>query len=133
MKSTAIPTDNYAAPYKGFGESVRTFFAKYAVFRGRASRSEYWWSVLFSSLVVLGAPLFAIALPGMFSEEGIITFMALATMALFLPTLAVSVRRLHDTGSSGWGLLVYFIPVIGPIIVVVWMVSKGKTERTKFD
>ena len=68
-----------------FSESVSTCFRKYATFEGRASRSEYWWFVLFSA--VLGA------IPALDAIAGIV---------LFIPGMAVCCRRLHDRGKSGW-------------------------------
>ncbi len=94
----------------GFGEAVRSGFAKYATFSGRASRSEYWWWWLFSVLVV-GAAVVLIVLGR--SSDGTSAIGAVgwvlyvvAVIGLIVPSLAVLVRRLHDTGRSGWW---YFI------------------------
>lgn len=81
-----------------FSESVKTCLRKYAIFRGTASRPEYWWFFLFNAL---GASIFR-GLGG----NGL---QGLWQLAMFLPGLSVAVRRLHDTGRSAWWLLTGFI------------------------
>jgi uncharacterized membrane protein YhaH (DUF805 family) len=99
--------------YVTFGEAVSDGFSKYATFNGRTSRSGYWWFYLFYVLVLVGASIVdaVIKIP-------ILT--ALAALALFLPTLAVLVRRLHDTDHSGWWVLISFIPLVGTIVLIVF-------------
>jgi uncharacterized membrane protein YhaH (DUF805 family) len=97
-----------------FAESVRTCLSKYVDFNGVASRSEFWWFFLFQILVVL-----------------VLSFVSqliadIAALALFLPSLAVAARRLHDTGRSGWWLLIGLIPVIGTIVLIVFWVQESK-------
>lgn len=82
-----------------FGESISTCFSKYVVFEGRASRSEYWWWFLFNLLVGFVAGF----IEGFMGLEAIVS--SLASLALFLPSLAVAVRRCHDTNHSGWWIL----------------------------
>lgn len=103
-----------------FGESISTCFSKYATFDGRASRSEYWWWFLFTFLGSAAA--------GIVNE----TASALFSLAVLLPSVAVGVRRLHDTDRSGWFLLLWVIPLIGWIILVVWAVQEGK-EPNRFS
>ncbi|MDK9702659.1 MAG: DUF805 domain-containing protein [Sulfuritalea sp.] len=103
-----------------FGESIRTCFSKYAEFGGRASRSEYWWWFLFNFLASMAT--------GIVSE----TLSALFSLGVLLPSLAVGVRRLHDTNRSGWFLLLWFIPIIGWIVLLVWAVQEGK-EPNRFS
>ncbi|MFT3850382.1 MAG: DUF805 domain-containing protein [Propionivibrio sp.] len=102
-----------------FAESISICFKKYATFEGRASRSEYWWFFLFTFL--------ASAAAGIVSE----TLSALFSLAVLLPSLAVGARRLHDTDRSGWFLLLWFIPVLGWIILVIWAIQDGK-EPNRF-
>lgn len=99
-----------------FQESIRVCFTKYADFSGRASRSEYWWYALFITLVQLGLPLIS---------EVVWLIFALATL---LPSIAVTARRLHDTNRSGWWQLLYFVPVIGVIVMIVFLVQDSKGE-----
>ncbi len=102
-----------------FGDSISTCFSKYAVFDGRASRSEFWWWVLFTFMVSLAT--------GMVSE----VLSALFSLSVLLPSLAVGARRLHDTDRSGWFLLLWLIPIIGWIILIVLVAQEGK-EPNRF-
>ena len=91
-----------------FIESIRTCFSKYADFNGCASRPEYWWLILFN--VVVSGVLYRtnVWLDSVF------------TLATFLPTIAVTARRLHDTNRSGWWQLLTFVPLIGWIVLIIW-------------
>jgi len=102
-----------------FGQSIKTCFSKYADFNGRASRSEYWWWVLFVFLVSGATGIVSESLSGIF------------TLAILLPYLAVGARRLHDTDRSGWLLLLNLIPLIGWIILIVFFIQEGK-EPNRF-
>jgi uncharacterized membrane protein YhaH (DUF805 family) len=109
-----------------FGQSIQTVFTKYAEFRGTASRSEFWWWILFSALV--SAALNAVAMPGWMSmwSNGIDDVnrtgsgvAALWSIAVLLPTLAVAVRRLRDA-EYAWGHMFWLLlPVAGLIILAV--------------
>lgn len=103
-----------------FGESIKVCFSKYADFTGRAVRSEFWWWTLFTFLVSLATGLLSEMVSGLFS------------LATILPSLAVGARRLHDTDRSGWWQLLWFIPVIGWIILLVWFIQEGK-EPNRFS
>lgn len=95
-----------------FGESIGTCFKKYATVEGRASRSEYWWFVLFSVIVQVAARIIGgEALAG------------LAVLALLLPGVGAGGRRLHDIGRSAWWLLVGLIPLIGLFVLIYWFVQ----------
>ena len=88
---------------------------KYAEFSGRARRKEYWMFALVSFLVSVG-----IAVLGMMVNAlNILTWVY--TLAVFIPSIAVGVRRLHDTGRSGWMGLLALIPLVGAIIVIVFL------------
>lgn len=100
-----------------FQESVRVCFSKYADFSGRASRSEYWWFVLFMILVSLGLSSISEVLGGIF---------ALATL---LPSISAATRRLHDTNRSGWWQLICLVPLIGWIVLVVFLAQDSTSEN----
>jgi uncharacterized membrane protein YhaH (DUF805 family) len=101
-------------------EATHRCLAKFVDFSGRAPRSEYWWFYL----TVMAA--FIIA--SLISE----TLGTLIILGLFLPNLAASVRRLHDTGKSGWWLLIGLIPIVGPILLIVWLASAGARQANVY-
>lgn len=105
----------------GFIESVKTVFSKYALFSGRARRSEYWYFATFtyvtSWILVL-----------LFDQWVDIAF----TIVTFVPYLAVGVRRLHDTGRSGWNLLWVVIPIIGAFMVLFFLAQDSKKGENQW-
>lgn len=105
-----------------FTEAIRSCFRQYVGFSGRAPRSEFWYFQLFAVLLGIGAAIL--------DPTGVIG--ALVSLALLLPSLAVSVRRLHDTNRSGWWILIALIPLIGIIILIVWWVSQGERQANRF-
>jgi uncharacterized membrane protein YhaH (DUF805 family) len=107
----------------GFSEAVRVaLIEKFATFNGRARRSEYWYFQLFAG-VVAGV---AMVLMGMNEDSlAVISLVSIVVLALFVPSLAVTVRRLHDTGRSGWFYLVALVPIVGGILVFIWTCSRG--------
>lgn len=123
-----------------FQESIKTCLGKYATFSGRASRSEYWYFFLFQLIVLVAANL----LDGMlgtrstFAGQGSVYIhsygyiYSLCGLLLLLPSLAASVRRLHDRDKSGWWLLITLLPLIGGIIFLVWIVQKGTDGQNRF-
>lgn len=96
-----------------FGEAVSDGLSKYATFSGRSSRSAYWWFYLFYILVFVGASIIDAAIKSP-------VMVGLAVLALFLPSLAVLVRRLHDIDRSGWWVLISFVPLVGTIVLIVF-------------
>lgn len=102
-----------------FATAVRTCLSKYVDFSGRARRSEYWYFFLFFMIVSFVAG-FIDGLLGMttFAGFGILSIVVL--LALLLPSLAVAVRRLHDTDRTGWWLLLGFIPFAGLVLLVFY-------------
>lgn len=92
---------------------------QYAVFSGRARRKEYWMFVLFSTIVSFILGLIDGAM-GTIPEEGSTGLLGgIYSLAIFIPSLAVGVRRLHDVGKSGWMLLLLFLPIIGWIWLLI--------------
>lgn len=114
-----------------FTTAIRTCFSKYVDFSGRARRSEYWYFALFNLL----ASFVALILDNLLGTDydtgssGLIG--TVLSLALFLPSLAVGVRRLHDTGRSGWWLLLWFVVIIGWIVLIVWLVKDGDNGENK--
>ncbi|MEY3018496.1 MAG: hypothetical protein RL336_1631 [Pseudomonadota bacterium] len=108
-----------------------TVLKKYFEFSGRARRAEYWYFTLFNVIfsIVLGV-IDAVIAAGNSSDIGVLG--GLYSLALFIPSLAVAVRRLHDTGRSGWWMLMIFIPLIGVIVLLVFMVMNGEASDNEY-
>lgn len=127
-----------------FSEAVRRALSQYCKFSGRASRSEYWWFSLFEfiSTYALAFLLGFLLVPGFFFENAFVfdTSMGIVAMCVFygwelfliLPSLAICVRRLHDTGHSGWNLLWGLLPVIGSIILLVYYCTHSQMSENKY-
>lgn len=102
-----------------FTQSISTCFNKYAVFTGRASLSEFWWWIVFTLIlsVACNIPLTTLG----YDSGGVLA--GLVALTIFLPGLGVSIRRLHDTGRSGWWILLNFIPIVGSIVLLIFFVQ----------
>ncbi|MBX4924596.1 DUF805 domain-containing protein [Rhizobium binae] len=131
----------------GFTEAVRTVLKqKYATFSGRASRSEYWWFMLFYPIALFGVAIFAFALAIATSGGGApspvhyaVVFWMLFTLAIALPIIALQVRRFHDRNISGWWYLALFIlcfvPYLGFVAllaIIVFSMLPGTEGPNKF-
>ena len=106
-------------------DAVITCLDKYATFKGVATRAEYWWFMLFCNLFTL-VP--AIIFISMQSQRWMSTWLIATLLFLIIPSLAVTVRRLHDIGFSGIYFLVNFIPAVGGLIFLYFMV-KPSSDR----
>jgi len=91
---------------------------KFAVFQGRARRKEYWFFALINVVVVIALVMADFATGTLNSEAGIGLLSGLYSLAVLVPSLAVSVRRLHDVGRSGWWVLLALVPLLGLVILV---------------
>ncbi len=98
----------------------------YVGFEGRARRKEYWMFVLFSVIVSIVLSI----LEAVLNLSSVLT--GLYSLAVLLPSLAVGVRRLHDTGRSGWWLLISLIPLIGAIILIVFMCQDSQENGNQY-
>jgi len=116
----------------GFVDAVnKALIHNYVNFDGRASRSEYWWWML---------AMFAISIPVSFLDgmifgwglEDPTWFGNILTVAVFLPGLGLSFRRLHDTGRSGWWLLMNLIPCVGLIVIIVFLATDGQPHPNDY-
>lgn len=138
-----------------FIESIRTVLSKYAVFSGRARRSEYWWYalavtivslVLYVAVVVPGLSAYSAsimeyqtaadptapipALPGSVITGYLI--LSIVNLALLLPGLGVTIRRLHDTDRSGFWIFFALVPFVGSIMLIVWEATAGTPGPNRF-
>lgn len=136
------------APYYGapFTAAFARFWRKYAVFNGRASRSEYWWWQLITGVVALVLSIIStsVAASGMTMGAdgtpepgpGFAPFMIILgiwAIATVIPNLAVLVRRLHDANLSGWLVLLGIVPIIGGIAVLVFTLLPSQPAGQRYD
>lgn len=103
----------------------------YANFNNRARRKEYWLYYVASIILNFGA-MFVDFIFGMVIGNDIEVFYLLFNLAIFVPTLAVGARRLHDTGRSGWWQLLWFIPIIGWILLIIWLATETSPQTNKW-
>ena len=112
----------------GFGEAIQSVFSKYATFSGRARRSEYWYFVLLQVIVTA-------VLNGLYSATESVAFSAILVLfdlALLVPSLAVCWRRLHDIGRSGAYYFFVLIPLVGWILLLVWMCQASQPGANQY-
>jgi uncharacterized membrane protein YhaH (DUF805 family) len=112
-----------------FATAIKTCFANYATFGGRALRSEYWYFVLF---ILLGGFVTAMLDMAMFPTIKWSPLNSIFSLVTFLPSIAVAARRLHDIDKSGWWQLIMVIPLIGWIIFIIWMCKVGTPGANRF-
>jgi len=96
-----------------FGEAIKVCFNKFANFEGRARRSEFWWFQLFTYIISS-------------------LTCGIGGLVLLLPTIAVTARRLHDTGRSGWLQLLMFIPIVGYVLIIIWTVQDSAPGTNEY-
>lgn len=101
---------------------------KFATFQGRARRREYWFFILFNAIISIALAITDISLGG--DSMGLLS--GLYSLLIFLPSLAVTVRRLHDIDRSGWWLLLYVVPVVGVLVILVFTVLDGTQGNNEF-
>jgi uncharacterized membrane protein YhaH (DUF805 family) len=106
-------------------QAIKICFRKYVTFGGRASRSEYWYFALFYTIISIVANILDAII-------GLPAFGVIAAIVFFLPSLAVAVRRLHDTNRSGWWLFFALVPVIGVIMLIIWLASRSREGVNKY-
>ena len=109
-------------------------WSKYAVFSGRSSRKEYWMWVLFYVIFGFVASIIDLLL-GLCVDPVFAAFnlvYGIFALTAFLPSLAVTSRRLHDIGKSGWLMLISLIPIIGIIVLLVFLCKKGDAGENRF-
>lgn len=125
-------------PPVGIVQAIKQFFMNYANFYGRANRGEYWWVALALFVVNL-----LISIPGtaLGTSDGTTITMnpiftglqSIVNLVTLVPSIAIAVRRLHDTGRSGWWNLIVLVPFVGWIILLVLLAGGSKPEGVRFD
>ena len=109
----------------GFGEAVSVCFKKSVVWEGRAPRAEYWWFELAQLLIIVAALII-----DQIIGTGFIYI--IAVIALILPSIAVLIRRLHDTDRSGWWFWIMILSIIGSIVILVFTLIAGDEGDNKY-
>ncbi len=111
-----------------FKEAVESaLMQNYCNFSGRASRSQFWWWVLFTAIVS-----FVVGIVFCFNQDLQQIASAIVSLAFLLPGLGVAVRRLHDINKSGWFILLGLIPIIGAIILLVWYTKESDPTPNEY-
>jgi uncharacterized membrane protein YhaH (DUF805 family) len=105
---------------------------KYAVFEGRARRKEYWFFLLFNVLITVGLVIIDAVTETLNPAFGLGLLSGLYSLAVFIPGIAVSVRRLHDIGKSGWWLLIALVPFVGAIVLIVFMLQDSQPGQNEY-
>ena len=124
---TERPAPRTALRKMSFPEAIQSGLTKYVDFSGRARRSECWWFGLFTFMFSVGAAL----LDWAFNSLAVVQVLVL--LVLFVPSLAVTVRRLHDTDRSGWSYLISFIPFVGGILLLVFECEDSGQELNRYE
>ena len=125
-------------PAMTFGDAINSVLSKYATFAGRASRTEFWrWVLVFVLLTLvtrmIDGALFASSVhAGLFERGAMQPLTFIAILALLLPNMALAVRRLHDTGRSGWWLLLMLVPFVGPLVLLYWYVQPSEEAPNQY-
>ena len=119
-----------------FVDAVKQVFSRYATFTGRARRSEYWYFVLFTMIATAALGVFTKSTPveinGQVIRVGHNALLGAFNLAVFLPRVAVTVRRLHDVGKSGWCWFWILFPIAGPIMLLIWLCREGEHRTNRF-
>lgn len=105
---------------------------QYAVFKGRARRKEYWFFILFNLIASLLLTVVDVMTGSLDAELGMGLLSGLYSLAVLIPSLAVTVRRLHDTGRTGWWLLIGLIPLIGAVVLLVFMLLDSQPGDNEY-
>ena len=116
-----------------FVQAVKSYFIRWNDFKGRSSRSEYWWATLFAYLVIILQQVVQVMLV---QAESVLALLAMITILVFLlfltiASFAVMVRRIHDVNRSGWWFLIYFT-IIGIFVLLYWYVQKGDEADNRY-
>ena len=114
----------------GLGGAISSGFRNYVNFTGRAPLSEYWfWELFYTIVVVVAVSIDGALFP---SWEEVSPVVTLVVLALFLPTLAISIRRLHDIDRSGAWILIGVIPLLGFVLLIIWACKAGTKGTNRF-
>lgn len=105
---------------------------KYATFSGRARRKEYWLFFLFAMVVNIILRIVDGAIGTLDYQLGLGLLSGIFSLAILIPSIAVAVRRLHDTDRKGWWFLLIFVPIVGAIALIIFFCMKGTDGENRF-
>lgn len=128
LPNSGMVNNHSAEANYGIMDWFKKGLRNYTNFSGRARRKEYWYFVL----VQMGLVIIAMILDAIIFNSEIGLFYIVVALGLFLPGLAVTIRRLHDTSRSGWWFLISILPLIGSIILLVFLASDTKFETNQW-
>ena len=111
--------------------SIKTCFNKYATFSGRASRSEYWFFILFGILGGIVTLIIDVMILDYSIESEYTPINLIFSLILIIPSIAVACRRLHDVNKSGWWQLIW-LTIIGGILLLIWYFKEGEKRKNRF-
>jgi uncharacterized membrane protein YhaH (DUF805 family) len=119
---------------KSAAQWMVTPLRKYAEFGGRARRKEYWWYLLAVGLVTIPLAIGDVMILGFetYAAYGSGPLTGLLGLALFLPSLGVTIRRLHDHDRSGWWILLALLPIVGALVLLFWYASRGTIGANRY-
>ena len=134
MTLAQATTESAGANNRG-GKTVNWYLEvlkKYAVFDGRARRKEYWMFILFNIIITAVLALIDSLIGTVIRQAGFGLLQGLYDLAVLIPSIAVTVRRLHDTGRTGWWILIGLIPVIGGIVLLIFMLLDSEPGANQY-
>ena len=102
------------------------------MFEGRSTRSEYWYFTLFNIIITIGLIFIDATTGSLNTETGMGILSGIYSLAILIPTIAVGIRRLHDTNRSGWWFLLVFLPLIGGIVLLIFFVLDSTPETNEY-
>ncbi len=119
---------------ESIGERMNWYLAvlkKYAVFQGRARRQEYWYFFLFNIVIAIALGMLdgILDTPGT-PESGLLS--TLYSLAILVPSIAVGVRRLHDSGRKGWWMLIGLLPLIGALVLLYFFIQDSQPGSNEY-
>jgi uncharacterized membrane protein YhaH (DUF805 family) len=142
-QSAPYPPSSYPAPAAGyleggpvgFGDAIKQAFTNGLVYRGRASRSAYWWFVLFEVIVSVVLDLLVFSTASLKSGPvfPVVAISSIAALCLALIGLSLLVRRLHDSDKSGWWVLIGLVPFVGLIVLLVFSLAEGTPGPNRYQ
>lgn len=129
---TAVTPAASVVQLSAFGWFKHVLMKNYANFQGRARRREYWFFTLFVVLFAIGFAMIDWMIGSFDADSGVGVIEGLWVLGCLIPSLAVLVRRLHDTDRTGWWALLNLLPVVGPLVLLVFTLLDSRPGENRF-